>query len=229
MKKKIIFTAILIPLIYSLIKLFWLCFLYKYFEYTTFKFLYNFFSVYNTASYIFENIIPIIITISLMITFIILSLFIKKENYFFVKLAMLIPLIMAPFSILGHWSIWESNSGITFFLKWLTKYPNFGPINYEVLLGIICIVMCSVIPVVFAFYFLRVKKCKSVNLIIIILLDLLFYIPVIIRLDFISLGFAIIYLKEGLYYFFPVLLFRFLLVPATIVLFFVNKYEWKQD
>lgn len=54
------------------------------------------------------------------------------------------------FSLGGVASLWLpwyvsslGDGGFRFFMHWLTKYPNFGPINYKVALGMVCIVVSS--------------------------------------------------------------------------------------
>src|SRR4051812_42271524 len=56
--------------------------------------------------------------------------------------SLLAPACIAPLAVLYPWTLAPSHlggigyGGFTFFRFWLTKYPNWGPINHEVLLGI---------------------------------------------------------------------------------------------
>ena len=65
-------------------------------------------------------------------------------------LCLLSPLVVVP--------AWTTTAGplpgvglanFGFFVGWLTRYPNLGPINYEVLLGIVCVLGTAILPALF--------------------------------------------------------------------------------
>lgn len=67
------------------------------------------------------------------------------------------PAMLAPLALIYPWAAIPGHMGVAFgrprfFLHWLTKYPNLGPINYEVLLGILRILAASFVPAAFAIY-----------------------------------------------------------------------------
>jgi hypothetical protein len=63
-------------------------------------------------------------------------------------------LSLAPFAWLYPWALVPPHfpglavGGPEFFKEWLVKYPNLGPVNFEVLLGILCILGLGVLPVI---------------------------------------------------------------------------------
>lgn len=71
------------------------------------------------------------------------GVFWKRGDPHPVARAALIITLLSPLSVVLPWASVPANIGLglanfAFFVEWLTKYPNFGPINYEVLLGILC-------------------------------------------------------------------------------------------
>jgi hypothetical protein len=115
--------------------------------------------------------------------------------------------ILAPLAILNAWTLAPGPGvgygGYRYFIHWLTQYPNFGPINIEVLLGIICVLVSSLVPAVFAAYVLSEHPRRMVVLAL-LLLDVTCLIAVIIKLDIALLpaGFSI---NDPVYYMGPVL------------------------
>ena len=78
------------------------------------------------------------------------------------RLAVLAPCFLAPLSILHVWAIVPSPMGVGLgglqtFLHWLTKYPNWGPVNMEILLGILCVLGAGATPVGFGLAALKPK------------------------------------------------------------------------
>lgn len=101
--------------------------------------------------------------------------------------ALAIPCLLAPLAVTSAWAVVPSHLGVgyggfEFFLRWLTKYPNLGPVNYEVLLGILCILGASSAPAFFALYRLRGGQGRAV-LSGLLVLQFVAYVPVLVRLD----------------------------------------------
>jgi len=103
-------------------------------------------------------------------------------------LAILTPCFLAPLSVLHVWTIGPSNIGLgtggfRFFLGWLTKYPDFGPVNFEVLLGTLCVLGAGAMPVGFALYALMSEKKSKYILMVWTVLCLIPFSAVLIALD----------------------------------------------
>ena len=80
-------------------------------------------------------------------------------------LAVLSPCFFAPLAVLHTWALIPGPGGLGYaslptFLHWLTKYPNLGPINSDVLLGILCVLGSSAVPVAFGLLALRPQVHK---------------------------------------------------------------------
>jgi len=104
------------------------------------------------------------------------------------QLALLCPCFLAPLSIVYPWTVAPTHLGVgyggfTFFLRWLTKYPNLGPVNYEVLLGMLCVLGSSSMPVLFAAYTLYRKAPTIAVSAFILLASLVPFVPAFVRLD----------------------------------------------
>lgn len=73
---------------------------------------------------------------------------------------MLIRVIAALGAVLGlgfPWATVPTHMGIgvggfPLFLDWLTKYPNFGPLNRDIFLGMVCVIGCSSLPLLAVLY-----------------------------------------------------------------------------
>lgn len=73
--------------------------------------------------------------------------------------------------------------GWAFFRRWLVKYPTLGPINWEVGLGIVCVVGSAALSLAFAAYTtLAPTPQRRVQLALFVALIVL-YAPVFARLD----------------------------------------------
>jgi hypothetical protein len=103
------------------------------------------------------------------------------------RLAALSPCWLAPLAILNAWTLAPgfpyAYGGYGFFLHWLTKYPNFGPINLEVFLGIVCVLLSSLLPAVFASYAIT-QRPRRLAVLALVALELPCLVAVIINLDF---------------------------------------------
>jgi hypothetical protein len=101
--------------------------------------------------------------------------------------ASLIPCFLAPLALLYPWTIAPSHlggigwGGARFFLHWLTKYPNFGPVNIEVFVGIAAMLCLGFLPVIFGV--LALGKYRIMFLISLACVIWIAYVPIIIRLD----------------------------------------------
>ncbi len=105
----------------------------------------------------------------------------------------LVPLFAAPLFILGHWAVMPKHfgpgsGGIEAFIYWLTKYPNFGPINWEVGLGILCVMGAHLLPLAFALLWLMPRKRPTRLLLALAAAEVILYVPVLVRLDLESLA-----------------------------------------
>ncbi len=111
------------------------------------------------------------------------------------RLAALSPCCLAPLAILGAWTVapGPGYGGFGYFLHWLTKYPNFGPINIEVLIGILCVLLSSLLPAAFASYAIT-QRPRRLLVLALVALELACLVAVIINLDFAMLfwGFTVI-------------------------------------
>ncbi len=97
------------------------------------------------------------------------------------------PALLAPVSVCFPWAAVPSHLGVAFgelplFLEWLTRYPNRGSINVEVLLGILCILGCAFLPWLSAALLLSHRSSRPTHAVLLALV-LIPYIPVAIQLD----------------------------------------------
>lgn len=117
--------------------------------------------------------------------------------------ALLVPCAIAPLAVLGPWTIAPSRLGgvaighFPFFLAWLTRYPNVGSINYEVLLGIGAMLGACSMPAFFALYALNARSARPVILGMFVALSLIAYVPVFIRLDVPQIAFALMVARDA--------------------------------
>ena len=110
----------------------------------------------------------------------------KQHARIFRRLAVLSPCWLAPLAILNAWTLAPgfpyAYGGYRFFVHWLTKYPNFGPINIDVLLGIVCVLLSSFIPALFASYAVTPRP-RRLALLALLAIELPCLVAVIIHLD----------------------------------------------
>jgi len=105
-----------------------------------------------------------------------------RDNSFWLYLCFL-----APFAILYPWVLTGGHSypgygGFLYFMEWLTKYPNLGPVNIQVLIGLVCIIAVGILPSFYAYQALS-EKPRVANLLLLFSLCLIAFAPVFIRLD----------------------------------------------
>lgn len=137
------------------------------------------------------NVVPILTLLIMIVLFVTLNFIFPSYRRDFLELAVLAPCISAPLAISGLWTLAPGAPGLGFggyeyFLRWLTKYPNFGAVNLEVFLGFLCILGLFFIPVLFSLYAVSSNKPRLAYLFIFFLADLALYVAVFIRLDSVS-------------------------------------------
>ncbi len=123
---------------------------------------------------------------------IVAGVFWKRGDAHPIARAALIITLLSPLSVVLPWASVPANIGLglanfAFFAEWLTKYPNFGPINYEVLLGILCICGSATMPAVYAASRLWGDDDNRSLSVVLFVLFLVAYLPVLFRLDLESL------------------------------------------
>lgn len=138
------------------------------------------------------------LAILLPISLILAAKIIDKTDQPLELMALLSPCFMAPLSVLHIWALVPGNLGIgeggfEFFLGWLVKYPNFGPVNLDILLGILAVLGTGVMPVIFGLYFWYTKKRSDLLL---RLLSILFLIPFFAVFFVLDLGLWYVGLNE---------------------------------
>ncbi len=127
--------------------------------------------------------LPIIALIILPLLFLLIGLVLNKQRTRYLQIALLMPCIISPMFVTSHWAVLGFGSGdYLTFLHWLTKNPNFGTVNYEILLGIICVFGSLFIPSLYSFFIIR-NKNKLIYPIVCVILYCIVFIPVFIRLD----------------------------------------------
>lgn len=100
----------------------------------------------------------------------------------------LLPCWLAPLSLRAAWVAVADHLGLAlggyeFFVGWLTKYPNFGPYNRDVLLGMICVVGLALLPPVFGVLALCIYSTPLWVLRTLAVSQAILYVPVLVRLD----------------------------------------------
>ncbi len=134
------------------------------------------------------SVLPLVSLFVLFTVLGILDITVRGYARDFTELLILTPCILAPLAVAGHWTLAPTpvgmgSGGFSYFLQWLTRYPNFGPVNWEVLLGMICVLALHFLPAFFAAYSVLSDKPRFAVLFFIFLFQLTFYLPVLIRLD----------------------------------------------
>lgn len=117
-------------------------------------------------------------------------LFAKKGHDRPIARAALMLTLLSPLTVMLPWAAAPSHIGIglgnfSFFVHWLTKYPNLGPINYEVLLGMLCVLGSATMPALYAASRLWAgddDERSSLSFVLFVL-HLVAYLPVLVRLD----------------------------------------------
>ncbi len=116
--------------------------------------------------------------------------------------AFLTPCAFAPLAVLAPWVVAPSAFGpsygsFPFFVAWLTRYPTFGPVNHEVLLGIGAVLGACAMPSVLAVYATTRRSLRPHVVATLALLQLVAYVPVFVRLDQDLLAYAVIVARGG--------------------------------
>jgi hypothetical protein len=94
---------------------------------------------------------------------------------------------LAPFALWYPWVITNGSNdpgygGFLYFVQWLSKHPNVGPVNIQVLIGMLCMLAISVLPSVYAFHALS-DRPRMGRLLVLYSIGLMAFVPVLIRLD----------------------------------------------
>ena len=110
--------------------------------------------------------------------------------------ALLLPCALAPLLVATPWALVASHLGIgfgsfPFFLSSLDRYPNLGPINYEVLLGIGAVLGSSAVPVLLAAHAWLGHAARPWVVASLAVAQLVAYLPVLFHLDLGLLSFSI--------------------------------------
>lgn len=91
----------------------------------------------------------------------------------------------APVALVYPWAVATRFPGavgdVSYFLGWLTRYPNFGPVNIEVLAGIAAVVTTGFLPALAAALFLLRAPRRALQAAAAV--SLIAYFPVLVRLD----------------------------------------------
>lgn len=134
------------------------------------------------------NITPVVATLVLLVLFVTLNFVLPAFRRDFLELSVLVPCFCAPLAVSGLWTLAPAAMGIgiggyEYFLHWITKYPNFGPVNLAVLLGFLCVLGLFFLPFLFSLYAVTARKPRLLHLFIFFVADLVLYVAVFIRLD----------------------------------------------
>jgi len=113
-----------------------------------------------------------------------------KQHSIVTALLFLSPLSLSMIWVFVPGGMTGGFAGYEFFIESVSRYPNWGSVNLEVVLGLVCIVMSAFLPTVFALSFLFKCAYRQQFLAAILLLYLVIYIPVFMKLDFLLWFFA---------------------------------------
>ncbi|MCB9594849.1 MAG: hypothetical protein H6719_19160 [Sandaracinaceae bacterium] len=102
--------------------------------------------------------------------------------------ALLVPCVLAPLGVLAPWTLAPSHFGtsygsLPFFLSWVDRYPTVGPVNHEVLLGIGAVLGACALPAALAAHVALTRRPRPRVVITLAILQLVAYLPVLLRLD----------------------------------------------
>jgi hypothetical protein len=143
-------------------------------------------------NYIDSSIIPILCSgVVLIAVFYLFILGLINRNIRSFVLVGCFICAVTPLSVMYPWVAAPDNMGMgfggyAFFLDWLTKYPNFLRINIEVLLGIICVILSSMVPAVFCYLYTSGKPYQK-GLFILAFIEISTFIPVFFKLDWLMI------------------------------------------
>lgn len=117
--------------------------------------------------------------------------------------AWLIPCALAPLAALAPWAIAPTPLGpsygsLPFFLAWLPRHATLGPESHEVLLGIGAVLGACALPACLALHALGTRRPAPRVVAPLAVLQLVAYVPVLVRLDLELLAFAAAVARDGL-------------------------------
>ncbi|MCA9608917.1 MAG: hypothetical protein KC619_25110 [Myxococcales bacterium] len=116
--------------------------------------------------------------------------------------ALLVPCVLAPLAALSPWVAAPSHLGVAlgglpFFVSWLDRYPTMLGVNHEVLLGIGAVLGACAMPAALAFYVGTRRAPRPRVVVTLVVLHLVAYVPVLLRLDADTLGYAALVTRDG--------------------------------
>jgi hypothetical protein len=132
--------------------------------------------------------IPVLFSFIFIFAFFVPSVLgLLKQNTRYIQFGLFSICALTPFSLIYPWVITPGNMGLscggyTFFLEWLTKYPNFGKINIEVFIGIASVLISSLLPAILS-YLHNFKMHYRRIIIAMVIIEIAAYVPVLIKLD----------------------------------------------
>ena len=142
----------------------------------------------RTEYYINTSIFPeivLIAVVAVVVSFLLYAI-IKRDAKYLIYCFLSI-CTLTPFSVLYPWIISPGHLGIgfggfNFFVEWLTKYPNLWKVNIEVLMGMVCFITASLVPGIFSYAYIF-NKNRGI-LVLLAVIEIVFYTPVLVTLDF---------------------------------------------
>lgn len=138
------------------------------------------------------NTVPAVTMAACIVLFTLLNFLVPQWRRDFLELAVLSPSFIAPMAVTGLWALTPGTlsgigfGGFEYFVHWLTKYPDFGPVNIKILAGMLCILGTFFIPAFFSVYSAAVKKPRLLHLFFFMVAYLVVYTAVFFRLDLLS-------------------------------------------
>lgn len=108
---------------------------------------------------------------------------------------------LSPLAVIYPWIIVgqpPATEGYLFFMQWLGKEPNFGPVNFQVFFAILCLLAGAMLPSLFTMRMLVAINIKP--LLIIFFLNVVVFIPVFFKMDLLLWYHAISLVDPSLVY-----------------------------
>lgn len=139
------------------------------------------------------------VVIPLLLGFLVATLFtigiISRRRKYFLS-GCLLMCSCTPLAVIFPWILVPDNLGMSlgsylFFLDWLKKYPDFWGVNVIVLIGILCVLLASMVPAMYAYCHVFKRKNKKTAWIL-FALEIGSYFPVLIKSDYLLLMFGLL-------------------------------------
>ena len=142
---------------------------------------------FNTSPFVYG---PLALALFMPVCFAVAAAIARSRKQELWRAALLSVCAVAPFAVFYPWVIIPGKIGLAtgdflFFLGWLTRYPNLGPLNVEVFLGICCVILASFLPALFAYCSMGAvpRRKRSKTSLGILLVDVIVTIPLFANLD----------------------------------------------